>query len=1133
MKTEEYFERINKQVKIAYNVANEARAKGLDPEKKVDIPVAKNKAERCVNLVGTEAPEIMNKGIAERINELEEQYEAGDFRVALTIASEVASEKFCKFENKIKAIEAGIRLGIAYVTLGTVSAPLEGFVEAKLKKTSKGEDYIAIYFAGPIRAAGGTSAAVGVLIADYIRDKLGYAKYDIRPEEVDRYVYETGDYNARVSRLQYMPKEEELRFLVKKIGVEVSGDPTTEMDVSAGKGLERVEVDKVRGGMCLVLCEGVAQKAKKIWRKIKKWNDFDFKEWNWLEEFLQLQKKLWGDKGSKKEDTKSVGPNYKYMRDAVAGRPIFAYPFKRGGFRLRYGRTRFMGHECLGFNPAEMIITNNFLAIGTQLKVERPGKGCTVTPCEVIDGPIVELINGDVVKVNTFEEASKIKKKVKKILFLGDMLVNIGAFREHGHKLIPGAYVPERWVLELKKAIEEQGNKGFNESRLKELISNPFKVKPTLDEAVKVSKIFNIPLHPDYLFYYDVELNELKELSKTLSKEMPINIKPILNKLGVQHRVIDDKVIISDDDLAILTLTLKNLKGEGDVFELLSKSAGVIIKNKAPVYIGARMGRPEKAKLRKLTGSPHCMFPCGQEGGKLRSFNAALEVGFIEGDFKLFYCENCNTETVFRRCENCGAITVPRYVCVKCHKHVLTREHCGAECKPYDKIKIDFRKSLNSVLKNIGEQMPPLVKGIRGTSNKTHIPEPLEKGILRAKHGIYVNKDATTRTDFTELSLTHFKPIEIGTPVEKLWELGYTHDIHGKPLTGVEQVCELKHQDVIIGDSHDFPNADMSRVLLNIASFVDDLLVKFYKLKPFYNAKTKQDLIGKLVICLAPHTSAGVIGRIIGYSKIQALIAHPYMHAAVRRDCDGDEVGIILLMDALLNFSRQYLPDRRGGRSMDAPLVLTTNVNPEEIDDEVYDFDRGWVYPLSFYEAADNFESPGKEGIPVVDDFLGKPEQYFGFGFTHPVNNINNGLRATAYKLLETMMDKLNSQMDLASKTIAVDSGDVADLIINKHFIRDIKGNLRKFTEQSFRCVNCNAKFRRLPLIGKCPKCGGKILLTVSEGTVKKYLEPSIKLANDFNVSPYLKQTLELLKTRIEGMFGWETNKQTALDSFF
>jgi len=41
----------------------------------------------------------------------------------------------------------------------------------------------------------------------------------------------------------------------------------------------------------------------------------------------------------------------------------------------------------------------------------------------------------------------------------------------------------------------------------------------------------------------------------------------------------------------------------------------------------------------------------------------------------------------------------------------------------------------------------------------------------------------------------------------------------------------------------------------------------------------------------------------------------------------------MLLMDGLLNFSKTFLPDQRGGR-MDAPLVMSSRIDPSEIDDE-------------------------------------------------------------------------------------------------------------------------------------------------------------------------------------------------------
>ena len=61
----------------------------------------------------------------------------------------------------------------------------------------------------------------------------------------------------------------------------------------------------------------------------------------------------------------------------------------------------------------------------------------------------------------------------------------------------------------------------------------------------------------------------------------------------------------------------------------------------------------------------------------------------------------------------------------------------------------------------------------------------IEKGVLRAKHDLSVYKDGTIRFDATNAPLTHFKPAEVGVPIEKLRELGYTHDIYGASLTNV------------------------------------------------------------------------------------------------------------------------------------------------------------------------------------------------------------------------------------------------------------------------------------------------------------------------------------------------------------
>jgi len=283
---------------------------------------------------------------------------------------------------------------------------------------------------------------------------------------------------------------------------------------------------------------------------------------------------------------------------------------------------------------------------------------------------------------------------------------------------------------------------------------------------------------------------------------------------------------------------------------------------------------------------------------------------------------------------------------------------------------------------------------------------------------------------------------------------------------------------------------------------------------------------------MSPHTSAGIVGRIIGFSNTQGFFAHPLMHSIMRRDCDGDEACVILLMDALINFSRKYLPNRRGV-TQDAPLVLTSTLIPKEVDNMIFDMDVVWKYPLELYEAALEYKNPWEIKIEKFGDNLGNEKEYGGLGFTHDTDNINDGVRCSAYKSIPSMMEKVQGQMKLAEKIRAVNENDVARLLIERHFIRDIRGNLRKFSQQQFRCVDCNEKYRRPPLVGRCIKCKGKLIFTIAEGSIVKYMAPSFDLAEKYTLPPYLNQVLQITKKRIESIFGKDNEKQEGLGRWF
>ncbi|MEM3074353.1 MAG: DNA polymerase II large subunit [Candidatus Pacearchaeota archaeon] len=1155
MQTEKYFYFLEKEIQKNYSIAEMARAKGIDFVKKVEVPLAHNLAEKSVRLISTLYPQINDIKIIKRIIELENQFGSLSVSVSLKIAEEISKEKFCKFSSHLEAIEAGIRVGFAYTTLGVVSSPIEGFTHLKIKKRMDGKDYFAPYFSGPIRSAGTTASCVVLFIIDYLREIFGYYPYDPSEEEIKRTITEIYDFHERATNLQYLPTEEEAEFLARNVPVQISGEPSERFEVSNYKDLPRVDTNFVRGGFCLVYGEGLAQKAKKALRILLNLRKDGFKltEWDFLKKYCEIHEKS----SSGEKDITPI-----FLKDLPAGRPVFSHPSRSGGLRFRYGRSRVSGFSSVSIHPATMAISNNFLAIGTQLKLEKPTKGCVISVCDSIEGPIVKLKNGNVKKIYGIDEALGLYKDIEEIIYLGDILFPFGDVLNRNSYLLKPGYVEEWWNLELEK----HGKK----------IQDYFNVP--LNEALNISKELNIPLHPKYIYFWSqITYEQFLEFLRWMSYAR-LNNKVILpwghiekdkfsvgkrtiEILGIEHQVSTENVVISEIESKALFANLgisldlflqDNLFVEKEinfiiqkvlnsnkksVLEIINLISNFIIKDKAGDFIGCRMGRPEKAKLRKLTGSPHVLFPVSDEGGRFRSIIEASNIGFVNSDFSIFSCEKCTNETIYPICEKCGNETQKRYYCHGCGK-IVNRSECmvHGKCKGHYKRRVDIKKYLDEAYKIVGldNDIPTLVKGVRGMSSEEHVVENLVKGVLRAKFNLNVNKDGTVRYDMTELPITHFKPKEIFISIDKIKELGYTKDVFGEPLVNEDQIIELMPHDIILPCSSESGDERADEVFINLANFIDTLLEKLYRLERFYKIKKRDDLIGHLAVCMAPHNCAGVISRIIGFSKTQGLLASPYMHAAMRRDCDGDEAAVMLLLDVLINFSKKYLPSHRGG-TQDAPLVLNGKIVAGEVDDQILDFEIVNKYPLELYEKAENrMHSSEVKNIETIRDRLHSNKDVFkNIGFTHSTSDFNAGVLCSSYKRFPTMTEKVNKEMELVLKLRAVDTSDVARLIIERHFIRDIRGNLRKFSMQGFRCVKCNNKFRRPPLQGNCVKCGGKIIFTISEGGIVKYLEPALELANRYDIPIYVKQNLELTKKYIESIFGREETKQTNLEQWF
>jgi DNA polymerase II large subunit len=1130
MEIEEYFSALSSEFDKAYIVAKSARARGLDPKETVEITPAPDLPSRVEGLINID-------GLADMIRELSCNQTVKHTKLAFRVVEEIC--KNGRFDNldQIKRIELAVRVGSAILTEGILVAPTEGITGIRRWKNPDGTDYISVLYAGPIRGAGGTAAALSVALADYARRIFNIGQYKPGLEEIERYVEEVELYHSRCARLQYRPSDDDLRTIVSNCPVCVDGVPSETIEVGVHANLKRMAYDgkevsmsnRVRGGVPLVLCEGIAQKAKKLLKDVKPFG----LEWEWLNNIIKVD--------IKKSDLKQKdGPGF--LDELVAGRPILAYPNHVGGFRLRYGRSRFSGIAAKGFSPATMIIAMGFIAVGTQLKMDSAGKGCIAVPVDSLEGPFVKLKSGESLRINDAETAMKYRDDVEKIMSLGDILITFGDFRKSNSLLKPASYTEEVWDAELERAgftgKTDHGSLGF-------------------DAAYDLSLRYGVSIHPKFLLELQaVDKNRIVELAlhiirnsevsgasmyelKDLFLDKNESVERTLDLLNIPHKILAGRVVIPSDfaksligalgfvdadkrTLRVNELTLdKYDTGAPDVLSMLNKIS-VFSMPKRSTYVAARIGRPEKAKERLMKPAPNVLFPLGDQSGRDRNLTSAYILGSkkfsgnMEMEIARYKCSSCKRVIPTQFCYDCNQRAEIERVCPNC-KAIITGpkcERCNTDAVAFENRNVDLTKLVSDGMKRIGiSKMPRIVKGVRGMMSRDKSIEPIEKGILRSSNGIYIFKDGTARFDATDVPVTHFYPEEIGVGVEKLRELGYTKDYRGNELKEPGQLVELRHQDVIL-------NRHGADYLLRVSRFVDDSLEKIYGLRPFYNAVDVNDMVGKLVITLSPHTSCGVLNRIIGFTDANVGFAHPYTISARRRNCDGDEDTTMLLLDALINFSRNYLPQTVGG-TMDTPLILTLNVKPEEVDDEVHVMETVERYPLEFYEKTYTNSPPSEIKIGCVEDRLNTGDAFSGMLFTHATSSgaVAASPKRSTYTKLKTMQEKLDAEFRLMEMLESVEIRDAARKVIMSHFIPDLMGNLHSFSKQTFRCSVCPAKYRRVPLSGVCSRDQGKLLLTINRGGIEKYLNVATTLAEKYDLDNYIRQRLYLIREEIGDIF--------------
>jgi len=1106
-----YYNDISKKTFEIFEKAATAKSTLVDSSAIVEPKIAFDLADRVSKMHDIDIAEPLRELLKTNGKELS----------ALILSKEIAVGKYLASSLKLEErLDLAVRVGLAIVTEGVTIAPLQGISKVIIKKNKDGSEYLSVSIAGPMRSAGGTESAVTMLIADHVRKAAGLSSYQANSfdDETGRFVEELRVYEREAQgSFQFHVLDDDITTVISNLPVELDGVETDPYEVVNHRNMERIDTDRVRGGALRVLNDGLIGRAKKLLKRIELYN---LDGWEWLNDLKGAIQT--GDR----EDASA-----KRMREVITGRSVLSMPNKVGGFRLRYGRGCNTGFAAVGVHPVLAEILDHTITVGTQIKIDYPSKGATIAFVDSIETPTVLLKNGNVVKINNTQHGIKIKNQIKKILHLGDILISFGDFLENNAQLVPTGYVEEIWLEELREKLSKYEPKNYENSPLQFL-----KKTPTFDEAITLSLDFLIPLHPKFLFFWDlISIQELKEILHPLEIGDPSiryskNIKHILEKLGVPHELSTDSVLLKEPEAKIFYNLLFRkpiiLDESKSVIEIISITSGITIKPKFSTSVGVRIGRPEKAAPRQMKPPVHTLFPIGDKGGPTRDLLKASHSEKFFSNISNRFCKTCNELSIGILCQKCKTKTSLIYNCRICRAKLDSAfcPKCKKDALSHSYQLFPLKNKLMIAQEQIGIRAHEPFKGVKELINQEKIAEPLEKGLIRQSLDLTVFKDGTVRFDATNSPLTHFKPSWIGTSIEKLKELGYTHDVNEAPLNNTEQLIELRMQDVIIP-------YESGKYLVNVCKYIDIQLEKFYRKSKFYNVKNTDELVGHLIAGLAPHTSVGIVGRIIGFAETNVCFATPIWHSAKRRDADGDADSIMLLMDSLLNFSRQFLSDKIGGL-MDAPLLIQPSVLPHESQPQAHNFEVMKYLPLSFFDATlQKQKAADVTSIETVKSRLETKAAFYGYEFTHGTSTLTTSRSRSAYSTLGSMLDKLDMQIRNADLINAVDTKEIVSYVISTHLVPDIMGNLRAYGRQSFRCTACGKNYRRTPLLQHC-SCGHQLIQTITRGSVEKYLKLAKRLVEKYNVGQYLTGRIHSLSDEIDLVFGKGKGDQLLLTDY-
>ncbi|MFX1504816.1 MAG: hypothetical protein ACFFDC_01765 [Promethearchaeota archaeon] len=1084
---QEYIQNLKDVLETQVQLAEKARARRFDPRSTIESRLTfstKAKITSILNIPKLEEYLPPNLSLHE-----------SSLLLAADIAKQIVNGRFVK-ESRENLILLALHSALVILSQGLISVPHESIPKISIGSKSS---HLTIYFSNTIRYTTGEIIGLVILIADYIRQVLHLNRFNPSPELINRYVEELDIYFTMNDRSWHL-KKDLINFLVQNIGVEISGEAYERIEVKKYRNLPNM-TNRLRMGMCVAFDKVIEDINSIAHHRLTS----GIPEWEWLEPPF---------KGIRRE-------KHEFGRGEVRGtQPLLSKSGKAGGFRLRYGYSRNTGQGAAGIHPGTMYLSK-MLSPGTNIKIDFMERPLTIFPVSTLLGPLVELKDGSSERIDSLKRLREVENDVIQIWEMGDILLSPDDIPTT-ETIELSAWTEEWWSQEIKRFISSKFRSLENFAiilrispiELVNLLKEPTSFHPSPEIALNLSRITQVPIHPYYSFNWnEIAISDLMRLIQKINSFnydlLPDDedLKIILRQLGVPF-VINNGYIQSERFQPYINFfrgkheeiqqLLSNSSTSLNIEDIVQKLIKVPIKSLCHRRIGLKIIRVEKAEQRHINPPAHILFPIGSHGGSQRDLLKTKKGATINIQLSERFCTTCGDSTFVSYCPKCLQETKQHYVCKQGHiSETIKCSECGQYTFPARIKPIDIEGLIAAGIQKTGISDLKKIKGVSYLNSKNRIPENMTKGILRAKHNLFVYKDGTCRFDQTNAHLTHFTAKEVHISVEDLLRLGYTHDVFGNDLIKDDQLLEINPYDVIVSKA-------ACEFLVRLSKFIDDELTYLYEEPPYYRINSLNDVIGSLIVGVSPFSMVAVIGRIIGWADNNVTYAHPIWHIIKTRNCNGDIDSITLLLDVFLNFSKEFVPSLRGG-TMDVPAIINLTDRWEEAS--IYASYNSVLTNLSFYRNLIN--NPLKEDLLSYKmSYLTPPLPVF-----HTIDNVSSYNFDNLFRESK-IISKIETELQVLSRIRGVVEGEFVDNILVNDFLPKISTSMTRFFLQPVRCNTCNTTFRRIPL-SNCPVCHRQTIgLTLSEGWVLRYLQivNQLKAQYDSEISEYCRSWVELVE---------------------